>query len=85
MPPKKTKPRTKKKRNPKNKTRKYTRQKPTKKIARRTGDCKKKPKPGRSGPADSATCHPIGTVKRGGKGGLWVVKAIGNSQRWVKL
>jgi len=41
----------------------------------------------RSGPSESATLFPQGTIKKGNNGQLWVIKKIKNSniQRWIPV
>ena len=38
----------------------------------------------RPSPSDSATIFPVGTKKKGNDGKMYIVKKVGNSQRWVK-
>lgn len=38
----------------------------------------------RQSPNDSATAFPVGTVKRGNDGNLWVIKSYNGVQRWIK-
>lgn len=38
----------------------------------------------RQSPNDSATAFPVGTVKQGNDGNLWVVKSYNGVQRWIK-
>jgi len=42
-------------------------------------------KKGRKGPEESATLFPIGTIKQGNDGNMWVINVSKNGvQRWVK-